>query len=442
MSWFTTSTTTDLIDANGSTQILTVQTLSPPDSTHAISTWSIWPNGTTVEVYTTYPAGVALPVTSTIASDTPPTSSTETSTDTSATSTAPGTSGETSTTIGITSSSDQPVRPSSSSTQSPGSDFSSRSSSNGISNGALAGVIVGSIIGTALLTLLLAFLFFRRRRISAAPREAENGGGSNTKSGAIISAGALSGEKLGEGFSLTTITPHPADDETVCSRILTLIDHASLHVDNYYASNSPLAQLSQDASARLAKYNSDILPASLVPILGQRGIQRQAITHVLVYTLLQAIRPGGELLPKLLAAQPQVDSSTASSENALFAWRMVTAYLYKQSAYNKDPTHTTARNQASQALAAEFTTAFAPYALPTFSESDRCSHLMKLANSTAELGIWLFAQPCTFEFIWNKNKAEFTMVPKVIKTFDEHGTRLESSQMLIEAVQPKYPSTT
>ena len=196
-------------------------------------------------------------------------------------------------------------------TQTADSDTFSQASANGTSNGTLAGAIVGSIVGTALLTFLLAFLFFRRRRARPAAKELEHGVGLRSKSGATVSTAAMSSEKSNDSFSLAAIIPQPADDETVRSRILTIIDHASLHVDNYYGARSPSPQITQDTLARLAEYDSDYLPASLDTMLGQRGVSRKAITHALVYKLLQAIRPGGELLPKLLATQPQVGQSTA-----------------------------------------------------------------------------------------------------------------------------------
>ncbi|KAL4870410.1 hypothetical protein BDV12DRAFT_195350 [Aspergillus spectabilis] len=411
--------------------------------------------GGTVDVHLTWttPFSTSELVTITVNNGTPSATSTETTTDATTSGTAFEPTEQTSTTAGISSSFDQPALPSASNTQSHGSDSSSRSSGNEFSNGALAGAIVGSIVGTALLTFFLAVLFYRRSQTPTASGEVENGAGSNTKSGTIISTSALSGENPHKTISLAAITPHPADDEAVRSRILTLVDHASLHVDNYYVSTSPPGQLSQDAVARLAKYNADFIPGSHITALGRHGKQRRAITHILLHTLLQAIRPGGELLPKLLAAQPQVDNSLTctfqhitisdiflATENALFAWRMITAYIYNQGAYNKDPTHNTARDQASEALAAEFTTIFSPYALVTFSESDRIFHLTKLANSTAELGIWLFAQPCTFEFVWNKVESELTLVPKVIKTHDEQGKRLATPQVLIEATQANVPT--
>ncbi|KAF9882739.1 hypothetical protein FE257_005330 [Aspergillus nanangensis] len=340
----------------------------------------------------------------------------------------------------------RPTTPSISSTQSPSNNSTSQSPSNNptsqssghgnrVSNGAFAGAIVGSIAGTVILTLLLAFLFYRRRRKSAVVEAAENKSDSSTKSGAITSTNAIpAGKQL--SFSLAAITPHPADDETVHNRILTLIDHATLHVDNYYASNSPPVHLTQDAVALLGKYDSPFLPEPLVTILqGQRGNHRQVIAHALVYTMLRGIQPGGELLPKVLAAQHAAEAEVFSplNEEALFAWRMITAYLYNQSTDKADYTHTSARTQAAQALAADFTSAFSPYALRAFADSDRMRHLANLAISTAELGVWLFSQPCTFEFVWKHGQTDIAVTPEVRKTFDEHGIRLATPQILIEA---------
>jgi hypothetical protein len=196
-------------------------------------------------------------------------------------------------------------------TQTVDSNTSSQASANETSNGTLAGAIVGSIVGTALLTFLLAFLFFRRRRARSAAKELEHGVGLRSKSGATVSTAAISNENSSDSFSLAAIIPQSADDETVRSRILTIIDHASLHVDNYYGARSPYPQITPGTRARLAEYDSGHLPGSLDTMLGQRGVSRKVITHALVYRLLQAIRPGGELLPKLLATQPQVDQSPA-----------------------------------------------------------------------------------------------------------------------------------
>ncbi|KAL4738948.1 hypothetical protein BDV11DRAFT_170567 [Aspergillus similis] len=409
---------------------LTTFTLNPRNTIFPVTTRFLWPSSKTVDIYTLWTSERAdRIVTATTAPASLQSTDTESSTETSSATTTSESTRQASTTTETPSS-----------TQAGDSDSFTLGSGDKTSKGTLAGAIVGSIVGTALLTLLLASLFFRRRRTPSAARELEHGVGLSSKSGATVSTTAMSCEKSDGSFSLAAIIPQPADDETVRSRILTIIDHARLHVDNYYGASTPPAPITQDAIARLAEYDSDYLPAPLVTMLGQRGVSRKAITHALVYRLLQAIRPGGELLPKLLAAQPKVNGLTASAEDALFTWRMVTAHLYNQGANNKDQTHTVARDQAAGSLAADFTSAFSPYALATYSESDRVSHLGKLAISTAELGIWLFGQPCTFEFVWNKGQSEFTVVPQITKTFDEQGKRLPRPQVLMEAAQENYSS--
>jgi hypothetical protein len=300
---------------------------------------------------------------------------------------------------------------------------------------------VGSVIGSTLLTLLLAFLFFRRRR--SPPRRASD---------EDVTLTAIVPNKFNTGFSLATIIPQPADDETVRRRVLTLIDHAGLHVDNYYTTASPA--LSPDAIAKLNKFDSGFLPMDVGMVLGERKSQRQVITHILVYKLLQAIRPGGELLPPLLAGQPRIENSsvcalpssltsnhclilttllpTIATDDALFTWRMLSAHLYREAKYSRNQTQMAALTKAAQDLALNFTKAFTPYALPNFSETDRVTHFKDLAAATTELGIWLFAQPCTLEFVWNKSQTEIMVVPRVLKTYDEQGNRLSTPQVLIE----------
>ncbi len=118
--------------------------------------------------------------------------------------------------------------------------------------------------------------------------------------------------KSGGDIAVASITPPPADDDTVRKRILALIGQVSLHIDNYYISGSSPAHISREQTALLSRYNSEDLPATVATLLAQRGLQRQIITHVLVRTLLRSIHPGGtaELLPRVFAAQPVFEERT------------------------------------------------------------------------------------------------------------------------------------
>lgn len=276
----------------------TVVSLDPPNTETAPSTWSIV-STRTVEEYTTWVDNTATPVSHTLPEETKPQQDTTHSAEPTDSGTAPvkptdSTTGSTSST-GVTKQTPAPQ---------------SAQSSGGISDGALAGAIVGSIIGTALVTLLLAFLFFRRRQSKPA-KEVDDG----AFAGAATRHRKL---KSGSAFPLADIIPQPepADDDTVRRRILTLVDQAGLHIDNYYVPGSMPAHLSSEQSARLAVYNSTDLPAPIETLLGQREIRRQALKYALVRTILRAIIPGGngtgELLPRAFADMPVVEGSSGT----------------------------------------------------------------------------------------------------------------------------------
>ncbi|KAL4997405.1 hypothetical protein BDV10DRAFT_201865 [Aspergillus recurvatus] len=340
---------------------------------------------------------------------------------------------------------------SSTQTQMPGtaSDNHHSSNGNGISKGALAGAIVGSIIGTALLALSLAYLLFRRRR-NQPPKKLVISSDMPLRSS---QSPYTHSEKSapGSGFDLAAVTPQPADDATVRARILTLFDQAALHVDNYYAPASSPAHLPEDAVAQLETYNSVYLPEPIERMLGQKSVQRLVITHALVYALLRAIRPkidggrrrGGELLPKIFAAQPDISHSSTSTDSALFSWRMLTSQLYTQSqrkaTFAND--NTASITSAAASLATALTSAFAPYSFASFTFEERIAHLTTLAISASDLGIWLFGQPCTFEFAWDSSESAsaFNVTPEVIKTHDERGVRLPKAVVLVEGERVEYP---
>lgn len=101
-------------------------------------------------------------------------------------------------------------------------------------------------------------------------------------------------------FDLTRYVPEPADDITICMRIQTFFDQAGLHIDNYYSRSALAPRLNQEDTVRINDYDSPFLGASLVPLLSSSRNQRVVLTHILIHTLLQSIRPGNEtrsLLP-------------------------------------------------------------------------------------------------------------------------------------------------
>lgn len=205
--------------------------------------------------------------------------------------------------------------------------------SGGISEGGLAGAIVGSIAGTFLLTLLGAVLFFRRRRDRKS--HAETNGGRPTKGvkgpGQIYAQpthSSLSSAKNAAPPSqsvpvgalyldLSSYVPQPPDDGATASRIQTLFDRASLHIDNYYAASPPRSRLSQGgvAPSSMEHYDSAYLPAQLAVMLSKPRAGRAVLKHVLVRALLQGIEPGRStegLLPTPYASGLSVNTNNGS----------------------------------------------------------------------------------------------------------------------------------
>ncbi|KAF4237374.1 hypothetical protein CNMCM8980_005562 [Aspergillus fumigatiaffinis] len=293
-------------------------------------------------------------------------------------------------------------------------------SPNNVSRGALAGAIVGCIIGTAALTILGAFLFFRRRRKGAPAAPPEQFPEDKLSQHPSLHLGASAS---------SLYIPHPADDETVRARILTLFDHASLHIDNYYSSAA--ASNLHDPAPSLASYESPYLPSPIATLLAKPGRHRVVLTHILVRELLQQITPGpgkGGLLPACYASCPQVVSQTPETDQMLFKWRMLTAYLYQRQQAARDvDEHTISR------LAELFVDSFTWYANPAHTRAERVQHLKSVASAAAELGRWLFAQPCAFEFVWDyPGRQGMVITPRVVKLCDEQGRRLAVPQVMAE----------
>lgn len=299
--WYTTTLDlTAIVDEPDRTVTTEVLVVSPPNKETAWSTWYIGPSFT-YESYTTWVEGKSTTEGSTINKKQQTTEQEQTTTEQTAVQPTPTSTGSVN-------------HPSASSNSSAAEtpDRQSSHSSGGISDGALAGAIVGSVVGTALVTLLLAFLFFRRRRSKPA-KEVDDGAfaGAATRH-------RKSKSKSGSAFPLADIIPQPepADDDTVRRRILTLVDQAGLHIDNYYVPGSTPAHLSAEQSARLAVYNSTDLPAPIQALLAQREIRRQTLKYALVRTILRAIIPGGngtgELLPRAFADMPVVEGRSGT----------------------------------------------------------------------------------------------------------------------------------
>ncbi|KAL3468917.1 hypothetical protein BJX99DRAFT_265703, partial [Aspergillus californicus] len=454
-----------IVDAPDGRPVTTLTIVPADTSANAVTTRSVWPNGDRVDTWPTYTDvnGVMAQIsmyttTRTGDPDEPTTSSTSsttssttasTTTDSTSSGTLPTMSGppvtvpsnSRSTSTRTTAETTMPTISTThraTTTSSPG---SNASSSSGVSDSTLAGAILGSIFGTAILILLLTFLFIRRRRQSTQTTSPEDNTPekqtlfTDTNPMGVPVSNNKNPAAPALAFSLDSIIRTPAEDSAVRDRIMTLVDRAEIHVNIHYAPTSSV-HLSHEAKAKLAKYDSDALPASVMDMVDKSSDRREIIKHVLVRILLKAIRPGGQLLPCLFALEPEIENVTPSIDKALYTWRMLTAHLYSQDSHTLNPKHKVARARAIQTLIREFTSAFAPYARETSAsaETKRNADLEIVANQASEVGIWLFAQRCGFEFIWERSLAGFSVVPDVVKVCDEDGVRLEKPFAVVKGV--------
>lgn len=119
----------------------------------------------------------------------------------------------------------------------------------------------------------------------------------------------------------------------------------------------------------------------------------------------------------------------------MFAWRMLTSHMYTRSHGLQGPTSVISQGDAITALVEGFSTAFAPYSDSHFTETDRLGHLTSVVRAVADLGAWLFAQPCSFEFRWTSlvtTLDQVIMFPAVMKVGDEQGRPLSVSHTLVD----------
>jgi hypothetical protein len=306
-----------------------------------------------IQVISTWPQGSATAViyTTTLFETTSSTSGTDSSTSGTATSTATSTSkleSELGESQSIQSTSSSSLIVSITATQASSGDItgsataatsSHKSSSGGqYGTGALAGGIVGAFVGGCLLAFLIAFLFFRKRR-QREPSAEVTENPYRTPDNATKGPTAVSGQLLNhstisyttkdafdtpDGFAATTFKipsiPPPADDQTVSTKIESLFDQISLHIDNYYVRLDASPSIPAAKVDDIGHYDSSLLPGSLVSFLCKGKTQRAALTHALAYRLLEAIRPGSSsesLLPPCFRWAPSTTQLAPSERGKL-----------------------------------------------------------------------------------------------------------------------------
>ncbi|KAJ5769201.1 hypothetical protein N7520_003760 [Penicillium odoratum] len=325
-----------------------------------------------------------------------------------------------------------------------------------ISSGALAGAVVGAFAGGCILAFLVAFLCLRGRKKSLYPPAKEEpsvlvssippkGPIQSTKNGPNASVTVANGNQPYSEVSaigtipldLSAFVAEPADDSTVCTRVQAVFDQVSLHVDNYYSRPGSHRRLMPEMVAQINDFDSSLLGTSLATLLSNSRSQRAILTHTLLHAILAAIQSqsqGTSLTPACYRLGTENDLSNVADDRAVFAWRMLTSYLYIKDARNNSA-QVKAQEDLITRFANTFTETFAPYSDPQFNEADRLAHMISVTRTAVNLGVWLFSQPCSITFRWSTTTPmvnQVVILPAVVKTCDEHGVRMAVPQTLLE----------
>lgn len=114
---------------------------------------------------------------------------------------------------------------------------------------------------------------------------------------------------------------------------------------------------------------------------------------------------------------------------------MLTAHIQRTIPALERQEYTNTRNKHIAVAADTFTVTFRLYANQQYTESSRLRHLTNVLQEAADLGVWLFSQPCEFEFVWTAaEEGKFAVFPAMVKTYDEDGRRLAVKQDMVHAV--------
>ena len=115
---------------------------------------------------------------------------------------------------------------------------------------------------------------------------------------------------------------------------------------------------------------------------------------------------------------------------------MLTVHL-QQRASLENPSSTGPQHRAIESTVETFVTAFSTYASPQHQRAERVRHLTEVMLAAAELGVWLFAQPCEFRFVWDSSAVggeHIVVLPAVTKVSDERGNPLLVAQDVVKPV--------
>lgn len=345
-------------------------------------------------------------------------------------------------------------------------------SSNRLPNGVVAGIVIGVAIGLALLTLLATILVLRRR-----PKSGGKRGYGASKERGTLDAEAVNqqgrglerkepfvAETSGIAGSLENHIPQSADDKTVQNAAKNTLDQIELHVENFYqgvARSSP-----RPVEADVATFNSPYLSASLGALLAQSRnavpLIKHALTHFITDSISLIANPKSTLLPDEFVLLPSTvkaanlgastktgkirilyttmtANSTQGFAQSMSQWRVLTAYLRPKP--SQDPMYITERDQRIDEIVQVFSRTFAPWRTSKYSDEDRVQSLSATLKESADLGLFIFAQPSDLQFRWPKQGEvglnRLAIAPALLKLTDEKGNTLTEPQVMLKTVMHK-----
>lgn len=120
-------------------------------------------------------------------------------------------------------------------------------------------------------------------------------------------------------------------------------------------------------------------------------------------------------------------------EEAFSRWRVLSAYLYRDS--SSDSVYVSTRDERIDTFVRSVSRAFYPWAKPGKDRSQLTRHLTSIIQNAIEKGILLFSQPSMFEFNWgtcyDPKKRQLVVSPALVKVADENAQKLQKPQNMI-----------
>jgi hypothetical protein len=185
---------------------------------------------------------------------------------------------------------------------------------------------------------------------------------------------------------------------TLRTQIKTLFSQIEMHVDNFYLDRSSgISRFTDNQQIQLNPFNTQYLDDAVAGLLPDSQKPQLIIKHCLAYMAISAIDFSLREIPRY--PFPPTDMLTThkmilahTSESLLRQWRHDTMTFIG--------TDTIASTVNTSEAAANFTTAFSPWASTGYSGEGRITHPSRVLQEVVELGADLFGQLAEFRWIW------------------------------------------